>query len=71
MAAHTVQLPSPANHVAFGSPPHCNDLLVLLASGELAVMSCDTTKKTGEVEKKDAQGFRQLFSPPVIVGVTE
>ncbi len=37
MAAHTLPLPGPALQVTFAPSPNCNDFLVLLASGEVAV----------------------------------
>ena len=52
MAAHTVQLPSPVNQVAFGPPPRCDDFLVLLASGQVGVFSYDV------IVTADAEGAK-------------
>ena len=71
MAAHTVQLPSTVNQVTFGPPPRCNDFLVLLASGQVAVFSYDVVSEGGGVKKKDSQGFRERLCPPEMVGVTK
>ena len=71
MSSHTVQLPSPVNQVAFSPPMRCNDFLVLLASGEVAVFSYDVVgafEAKGKSENKDSQGFRELLRPPELMG---
>ena len=40
MCHHDLLLPSPVLQIVFAPPPHCNDFLALLASGEVAVFCC-------------------------------
>ena len=70
MSSHTVQLSLPISQVTFSPPPRCNDFLVLLASGEVAIFSYDVIALEGGDERKDSQGFRELLQPPKLVGTT-
>ena len=42
MAAHELSLPSPALLVSFAPSPRCNDFIVLLSDGRVAVFKYET-----------------------------
>ncbi len=65
MAAHTLPLPSPALQVTFAPPPNCNDFIVLLASGEVAVYCYR------EGEGQDQRGITLARQPPKLVGISK
>ena len=68
MCGHRLSLPSPVLQVCFAPAPQCNDFLVLLASGEVAVFCYGGTRGSGEGEKTSS--FRQTTHPPQLVGIT-
>ena len=80
MAAHTLKLSAPVNQLVFSPPPKCNDIVALLATGQLALFSyersalngvtSDATSEEG-LKKKDTQGFRQITRAPELIGISK
>lgn len=53
MSAHAVELPSPASIISFSPPPMCNDMVVLLSDGSVAIY-----------KSLAVNGVKEEFKPP-------